>query len=173
MKALKRVLLVEDRADLAQGLASMLRRKSGVEVQVRSDAGRALMAILLGDFDAIVTDFNMPGMDGLEMATRVRDVLNLDVPVAIFTQQRRQELRNLENLDEVHYIHKSDLRGLVSWVDACGARVHQKRISSPTKATAFRGVRRNRDYRGHGEPTSPRTPRTESAATSNRRPLVP
>ena len=84
-------------------------------VLVRSDAKRGLLAAMLGHFDAVITDFNMPGIDGLEMVRRLRGVLHQRIPVALCTQKKDDDLIGLKRLN-VDYINKSDLAGVVAWV---------------------------------------------------------
>ncbi|HUX20489.1 MAG TPA: response regulator, partial [Spirochaetia bacterium] len=68
-----RVLLVEDN-ELNQQLAEEVMRSEGIEVTVASD-GNAALGILdssHAEFDVILMDIQMPGIDGYETARRVR-----------------------------------------------------------------------------------------------------
>ncbi|MFH0945763.1 MAG: response regulator [Planctomycetota bacterium] len=60
-----RILLVDDEAEFLEILTERLETR-GVEVSTASDAAQALKAVEESDFDAIVLDLRMPGMDGLE-----------------------------------------------------------------------------------------------------------
>jgi two-component system response regulator HydG len=62
--------------------AGLARR--GFEVTWRTDAAEALAVMSEGDFDAIVTDLNMPGTNGLELCERVT-ANRPDVPVVVIT----------------------------------------------------------------------------------------
>jgi two-component system response regulator HydG len=78
-----RVLLVDDDRDLCQLLAHGLRRR-GFDVLWRTSASEALDVVGETDIDAIVTDLNMNGMNGLEFCERI--VANRpDVPVTVLT----------------------------------------------------------------------------------------
>jgi CheY-like chemotaxis protein len=68
---LGRVLLVDDNRDAADSLG-MLLRALGAEVRVVNDATAALRALDGHRPDAVVLDLGMPGMDGYELARRVR-----------------------------------------------------------------------------------------------------
>src|SRR5213596_663269 len=62
------VLVVDDDPALLQGLPETLRlRMSGVTVDTADSAATALDLIAARDYDAIVTDIRMPGMDGLAL----------------------------------------------------------------------------------------------------------
>lgn len=57
-------------------------------------------------FDVIVIDYQMPGMDGLELLGKLRDQKN-DIPVIIFTGHGREEVAiNALNLGANYYIEK-------------------------------------------------------------------
>ncbi|MFX1283931.1 MAG: response regulator [Promethearchaeota archaeon] len=59
------------------------------------------------DFDVIVTDYQMPGMDGLELLSKLREQ-KIDIPVIIFTGRGREKVAiNALNLGANYYIEKS------------------------------------------------------------------
>src|SRR2546422_121121 len=67
------VLIVDDDLALLQALPEALRlRMGGVTVDTADSAAAALERIAARDYDAIVTDIKMPGMDGLELLAEVR-----------------------------------------------------------------------------------------------------
>ena len=68
-----RVLIVDDDPALLQALPEALRlRMGGVTVDTADSAAAALDRIAARDYDAIVTDIKMPGMDGLELLAEIR-----------------------------------------------------------------------------------------------------
>jgi len=68
-----RVLIVDDDPALLQALPQALRlRMDGVTVDTADSAAAALEQIDARDYDAIVTDIKMPGMDGLQLLTEIR-----------------------------------------------------------------------------------------------------
>jgi len=78
-----RVLLAEDDASISEPLARALRRE-GYEVEVREDGPTALDAGLQGAVDLVVLDLGLPGMDGLEVARRLR-AEGHTVPILVLT----------------------------------------------------------------------------------------
>lgn len=68
----RRVLLVEDDADIALSLRHNLEREGGFDVAVAPDGERALQAVAERPPDLILLDLNLPGMDGLELCRRLR-----------------------------------------------------------------------------------------------------
>ncbi len=67
-----RVLLVDDER-LLHGVVSRLLGRHGIEVTSCTSAQQALDALDGAAFDLVVTDFQMPEMDGLELLARIRD----------------------------------------------------------------------------------------------------
>jgi DNA-binding response OmpR family regulator len=76
-----RVLVVEDDADLAAELAIWLGR-SGHEVQVAPDGPTALRATVTGLPDVVLLDIDLPGIDGYQVAKRVREEMVPAMPKA-------------------------------------------------------------------------------------------
>src|SRR5213083_783504 len=86
------VLVVDDDPALLQGLPETLRlRMSGVTVDTADSAATALDRIAARDYDAIVTDIRMPGMDGLALLAEIR-ARRPDTPVLMVTGHGEREL---------------------------------------------------------------------------------
>jgi CheY-like chemotaxis protein len=66
-----RLLVVEDDSDLRNTLVSIL-ELDGYQVQSVGDGPSALAALNQGAFDFAIIDIGLPGMDGYELAKRVR-----------------------------------------------------------------------------------------------------
>ena len=66
-----RLLLTEDDAELARSLIERF-RDQGYEVMHVGDGIQGLKAATALDFDAIIVDRMLPGMDGLELVKAVR-----------------------------------------------------------------------------------------------------
>lgn len=64
-----RVLLVDDEALVAKALARLLGKAADVSVAL--SAAQALDALAGGEFDAVISDYNMPGRDGLSLLEEV------------------------------------------------------------------------------------------------------
>ena len=66
-----RILVVDDNVDAAQLLAMFL-EGAGYRVAVEHDPARALAVAAQEDFDVFLLDIGLPGMDGIELAQRLR-----------------------------------------------------------------------------------------------------
>lgn len=66
-----RVLLVDDEQEFTQILSKRLTR-SGMTVFTAHDGDEAYDALHVVDFDAVVLDINMPGVDGIQTLKAIR-----------------------------------------------------------------------------------------------------
>jgi two-component system response regulator HydG len=81
--SLGRVLIVDDDADLCELLSAGL-ESNRYEVEVMSSGSAALERLIETDFDVVITDINMPGMNGIEFCDRA--VANRPaIPVLVMT----------------------------------------------------------------------------------------
>jgi CheY-like chemotaxis protein/predicted regulator of Ras-like GTPase activity (Roadblock/LC7/MglB family) len=80
----KRILIVEDDANVRRIVAMTLTDESPYTVTAVSSAEAALLHITRQPVDLIFTDINMPGMSGIDLVQRVRE-LDLNTAVIVFT----------------------------------------------------------------------------------------
>ncbi|WP_052891157.1 response regulator transcription factor [Thermogemmatispora carboxidivorans] len=66
-----RLLVIEDEPDIAHALAKGLRQR-GYAVDVAYDGERGCMLAEVNDYDLVILDLNLPGLDGLEVCRRLR-----------------------------------------------------------------------------------------------------
>lgn len=69
------ILLVDDHAILLDGIKNLLEKEEGLVVAgIAESAEKALEFLRHNDVDLIVSDFNMPGMDGLSLVHTVKRI---------------------------------------------------------------------------------------------------
>jgi two-component system sensor histidine kinase/response regulator len=86
------ILLVDDDTALLEALPHMVAlRFHGVVVDTSDSALKALDQIQEHDYDVIVSDIKMPGMDGLELLAKVQE-LRPETPTLLITGHADQEL---------------------------------------------------------------------------------
>jgi two-component system chemotaxis sensor kinase CheA len=89
----KKVLVVEDSLTTRELMKNIM-RSAGYYVVTASDGVEALNAVAREKLDLIVTDIQMPRMDGFEMTQRLKnDPKYKDIPVIIVTSLLRDEER--------------------------------------------------------------------------------
>ena len=86
-----RVLLVDDEMDrLTITKEFLLEDHPKFSIVSTDSASKALEVLRSEDFDCVVTDYQMPGMDGFELAARIRETG--DVPIIICTGRGSEEV---------------------------------------------------------------------------------
>lgn len=107
-KARKRVLVVDDSLTVRE-LERKLLANHGYEVEVAVDGMDGWNAVRAGHFDLVVSDVDMPRMDGIELVSRItKDPKLKSVPVMVVSYKDRDEDRR-RGLDAgaAYYLAKS------------------------------------------------------------------
>src|SRR5438105_11118686 len=87
-----RVLLVDDDPALLKALPEAIElRMTGLALDTCDATASALRAIAATDYDAIIADIKMPGMDGLALLTEIRK-LRPDTPTLLITGHGHDDL---------------------------------------------------------------------------------
>lgn len=100
-----RVLLVEDE-DMVRAVAERALTRSGYTVTTCADGEEGLAAVANGgEFDLVVSDVVMPGMDGPAMARAIRRV-SPSLPVLFMSGYAEEQLRHDIDIADMHFIPK-------------------------------------------------------------------
>jgi DNA-binding response OmpR family regulator len=91
-----RLLVIEDNTQLAGNLVDYLEAR-GHTVDTATDGITGLHLAVTGDFDAIVLDLGLPGLDGMQVCARLR-AEGYTIPVLMLTAHGELEQR-VEGLD--------------------------------------------------------------------------
>jgi two-component system chemotaxis response regulator CheY len=87
-------LVVEDSPTMRQLIVFALSRVKALKVVEADDGVDALKKLSQQHFDVLITDINMPMMDGLKLVSMVRkDEVHKDIPIIIITTEGAQEDR--------------------------------------------------------------------------------
>ncbi|MFK7999548.1 MAG: response regulator [Polyangiales bacterium] len=87
-------LVVEDSPMMRQLLVFALARIKGLKVTEAEDGVDGLRKLAAQRFDLVITDINMPIMDGLKLVKRIRsDEVHKDTPIIVITTEGSQEDR--------------------------------------------------------------------------------
>ncbi|WP_147695369.1 response regulator transcription factor, partial [Vogesella mureinivorans] len=79
-----RILVIEDNTDIAANLGDYLEDRGHI-VDFAADGVTGLHLAVVNEFDAIVLDLNLPGMDGLEVCRKLRQDARRQTPVLMLT----------------------------------------------------------------------------------------
>lgn len=89
-----KVLVVEDSPTMRQLIVFALKRIRGFQIFEANDGVDGLKKLSADKFDLIVTDINMPIMDGLKLVSMVRNDPNYkETPIIIITTEGASEDR--------------------------------------------------------------------------------
>jgi two-component system, NarL family, capsular synthesis sensor histidine kinase RcsC len=115
----KRVLVVDDEACMLEIVSCML-EKLGCYVDSADSGHAATRCLIESGYDAVVTDFNMPDMDGYTLAEWINDN-SPDTTVIIMTGCHHSEVTDYMNTGIVDgWIFKPfSLKALSDQLDAC------------------------------------------------------
>jgi len=87
-----KILIVDDFSTMRRIIKNLLRDLGFTNTQEADDGLTALPMLQNGDFEFLVTDWNMPGMQGIELLKEVRaDAKLKEMPVLMVTAEQKRE----------------------------------------------------------------------------------
>lgn len=106
-----RVLLADDSLIAREAEAALLRTQ-GHDVDEAGDGEEAWQKLTAGSYDLLITDVQMPNLDGIELTRRVKGSAFKQIPVVILSSlSAPQDLRRGAEAGADAYIGKSELDG--------------------------------------------------------------
>jgi two-component system chemotaxis response regulator CheY len=85
-------LIVDDQSTMRRIIKNLLHDLGYTNVTEADDGKTALPMLQAGNFDILITDWNMPGMPGIELLKAVRaDVKLAKLPVLMLTAEAKRE----------------------------------------------------------------------------------
>jgi two-component system OmpR family response regulator len=103
-----RVMIIEDEPDLLASLAQAL-REEGYAVDTADNGDDGLFNAEGTDYDAVVLDVMLPGMDGWEILTRLRKTKKTPVLMLTARDQSRDRVRGLDTGADDYVVKPFDL----------------------------------------------------------------
>ncbi|QLE86136.1 MULTISPECIES: chemotaxis response regulator CheY [Shewanella] len=87
-----KILVVDDFSTMRRIIKNLLRDLGFNNTQEADDGSTALPMLQKGDFDFVVTDWNMPGMQGIDLLKAIRADEELkNIPVLMVTAEAKRE----------------------------------------------------------------------------------
>lgn len=87
-----KILIVDDFSTMRRIIKNLLRDLGFNNTQEADDGSTALPMLQKGDFDFVVTDWNMPGMQGIDLLKAIRADESLKhLPVLMVTAEAKRE----------------------------------------------------------------------------------
>lgn len=91
---MSRILIIEDEVSIAE-LEKDYLELSGFEVELEEDGSKGLERALHEDFDLLILDLMLPGMDGFEICKRFREVKNTPI---IMISAKKEDIDKIRGL---------------------------------------------------------------------------
>lgn len=114
-----KVLFVDDDPAIVDAIEMML-EGAGLDVRTALD-GDAALALIDGGFqpDILISDYRLPGYDGVEVTRRVRERTRADLPTIIMTGDTSAQEIQMANLSRCRVLHKPvDTQSLMEIIGA-------------------------------------------------------
>ena len=86
-----KVLHVDNDASFLAVATRCLEEQGPFQVDIASSAGDALKKLRSADYDVVVSDYQMPGKNGLELLKEMRQT-GITVPFILFTCKGKEEI---------------------------------------------------------------------------------
>jgi len=87
-----KVLVVDDFSTMRRIVKNLLRDLGFTNIQEADDGSTALPMLQSGEFEFVVTDWNMPGMQGIDLLKAIRADASLShIPVLMVTAEAKKE----------------------------------------------------------------------------------
>ncbi|MFN2386763.1 MAG: ATP-binding protein [Thermoanaerobaculia bacterium] len=121
----QRILVVEDHRDSAEGLATLL-RMAGHEVSTVADGPSAIACCRTVRPETVLLDIGLPGMDGYEVARRLRQLLGGDLLIVALTGygQERDRQRSAESGIDHHILKPFRAEAIADLLDRKAGGLH-------------------------------------------------
>lgn len=113
------VLLIEDHRDIAEMVGSYLESR-GYTIDFAEDGVTGLHLAVVNDYDAIVLDLMLPGLDGLAVCRKLREEARRDTPLLMLTARDTQQdkVTGLDAGADDYLVKPFDIRELEARVRA-------------------------------------------------------
>lgn len=92
---MRKILAADDSVSIRQMVSHTL-KEAGYQVETANDGAEALQKAKSGQYDVIISDVNMPNMDGLEFVRQVRAVPQYKfTPILMLTTETSTEKKSM------------------------------------------------------------------------------
>lgn len=125
MSGSKKILIVEDDLRIAQNISKGLQEK-GFETEIAFDGKIGLKLALHNDFDLILLDLNLPGLNGYEVCSEVRKK-KPSIPIIMLTAlgETEDKIEGFEKGADDYLVKPFDFRELLARINVFIKRNHK------------------------------------------------
>jgi len=87
----ERIIIIDDEIDMLMLLKMILEDNTEYVVETTNNPSEGLKLLIEKEFDLVITDLKMPGLDGMELYSEVNKI-RPDLPVIIITAYGSQDV---------------------------------------------------------------------------------
>jgi two-component system OmpR family response regulator len=138
-----KILLIEDDSELALILTNYL-TKYDMEVIGAEDPYIGLSLLTQHQFDLVILDLTLPGMDGLEVVPKIREHSNIPIIISSARDDITDKVIGLERGADDYMPKPYDPRELVTRIKTILRRTTAMEESQPEKAELFKVDKKSR-----------------------------
>ncbi|MEO1054564.1 MAG: response regulator transcription factor [Bacteroidota bacterium] len=139
-----KVLLVDDHQILLEGLVSFLESEADIEVVGLATSGKEALTIIdRKPPDVLITDIEMPGMDGIELTTKVKQLLPNIKVLALTMYNEQAYIKDMLRVGASGYILKNS--GKDEFINAVRSVVEKGNYLSPEVMQNFIGSQKGKE----------------------------
>ncbi len=131
-----KILIIEDDAELALILTNFL-TKHDMEVIGAEDPYIGLSLLTQHTFDLIILDLTLPGMDGLEVIPKIREISNIPIIISSARDDITDKVIGLERGADDYMPKPYDPRELVTRIKTILRRTHTTEEQTTPKEALF------------------------------------
>ncbi len=145
----RKILIIEDEADIAASLRYNLEKSGGYTVATADSGETGLALARQKNFDLVILDLMLPGMDGLEVCRAVRasaDTAHMPLLMLTARVEETDKLVGLEMGADDYLTKPFSMKEVLARVRALLRRA--RRVEAPA-ASAYRGGGIEMDFEGH------------------------
>jgi len=132
-----KILIIEDDTELSMILSSYL-TKHGMEVISAEDPYLGMSLLTQHDFDLIILDLTLPGMDGLEVVEKIRETSNIPIIISSARDDITDKVIGLERGADDYMPKPYDPRELVTRIKTILRRTNVSTESKEVKEEIFK-----------------------------------
>ena len=139
---MSKILIIEDEEAIAD-LEKDYLELSGFQVEIENEGNKGLVRALKGEYDLIILDLMLPGMDGFEICRHIRDEKNIPILMVSAKKDDIDKIRGLGLGADDYMTKPSSPREMVALLKAHLAS-YTRLVSTPQKnkdIVEIRGIR--------------------------------
>lgn len=132
MSDIKKILLIEDDVEFAEILSEFL-TKNGFDVKHEEDPFLALSRVRIENFDLVILDLTLPGLDGLEVCVDIVEKTQIPVIISSARSDINDKIKALESGADDYLPKPYDPRELLARISSLLRRLSEAKVEQKSE----------------------------------------